>query len=277
MSGAFTRAFMLLAPAGSCLDGFSDQITRSSRLHTELIAKMQHHRGKVYLDDCAVAQSDLIEGRHVSPLDSDSWHLLTLGGAGTILGCIRFRPYPNSIPAEELAVSRSPITRSDVWGERFLASLNAELDFAREAGLSIAEVGGWALDPAVRGTAEALKTALAIYALAQIQGGTLIVSTATKRNNSAGILRRLGGRSFQWMGTEIPEYYDASYGCEMEVLRFDSRFPNPRYIPMILDLRSLFTRVPTVCPGEENSCWPALLDTLFGGPALPLDNPVVAN
>ena len=121
-----------------------------------------------------------------------------------------------------------------MWGEGFRASIGAELESARGAGFAYVEVGGWALDPAVRGTSEALKSVLATYALAQLQGGAIGVSTATERNGSARILRRLGGRPLEWAGSEIPPYFDENYGCAMEILRFDSRYPTPRYIPMIL-------------------------------------------
>jgi hypothetical protein len=41
-------------------------------------------------------------------------------------------------------------------------------------------------------------------ALAQIQGGPLGITTATERNGSASILRRLGGRPLEWDGAAQP-------------------------------------------------------------------------
>jgi hypothetical protein len=246
------RILMLVAPAKAFLHSFS-HVVCSSRLHAELIAEIQRHRGQIYLEDRAIADSDLMDGRHISPLDPVSWHLLTLGTDGMILGCLRLRGYSNRISAEELAVSRCAIARSEKWGERFRASLDRELRSARQAGIAFMEVGGWALHPGVRGTAEALKSVLAGFALIQMLGGALVVSTATRRHQSASILRRLGGEPLAWEGAEIPAYYDPLYGCEMEVIRFDSRSPNPRFEPILRDIYSQIARIPVVCPGEEAS------------------------
>jgi hypothetical protein len=76
------------------------------------------------------------------------------------------------------------------------------------------------------------------------------VSTATERNGSASILKRLGGRSLEWSGNAIPPYYDPRYGCQMQMLRFDSRFPNPRYEEAVQDILRMLTDVPVVC-GDE--------------------------
>jgi hypothetical protein len=35
----------------------------------------------------------------------------------------------------------------------------------------------------------------------------------------------------------VPSYYDPAYDCEMELLRFDSRRPNPKYAGVIERLR----------------------------------------
>lgn len=258
---------MLLAPADGRLQPFTGKITRSTRLHHELIAALQRHRGRVYLEDGAISERELTGERHISPVDLSSWHLLIMGASGKILGCTRFRHLPNSVSAQELTVSRAPVAQCPTWGSAFRASIDSELDSARQAGFAYVEVGGWALDQCVRGTADALKTVLATYALGQIQGGAMGISTATTRYGSAGILRRLGGQPLEWRGTKIPAYYDGSYGCTMEVLRFDSRYPNPRYAPMVRDLRSLIARMHIVSPGEESSRWSMLLHTLFPVPA----------
>ena len=246
------RILMLVAPSKTSLQPFS-HVVSSSGLHDELIAEIQRHRGQIYLEDGAIADSDLTDGRHISPLDPASWHLLTLGANGMIRGCLRLRSYSNRVSAGELTVSRAAIARSEEWGERFRASLDRELNSARQAGLGFMEVGGWALHPDARGTAEALKSVLAGFALIRMLGGALGVSTATRRHHSASILRRLGGEPLAWEGAEIPAYYDPLYGCEMEVIRFDSRSPNPRFEPMLSDIYAQIAGVPVVCPGEEAS------------------------
>jgi hypothetical protein len=243
------RSLLLLAPSGACLQRFSGQITFSSRLHTYLTTEMQRLRGRIYLDDGAIRQSGLKSGaRHVSDLDCKSWHLLTLSAIGSVLGCTRFRQYPNTVSCEDLSVSRAPIAASPAWGAVFRASVNSELESAREAGFSYLEIGGWALAPEIRGTAEALKSVLAIYALGSLQGGALGISTTTERNGSSSILRRLGGKPLESGGSALPRYYDENYRCEMEVLRFDSRYPSPKYAAAIRELRPHIAKLPVVCP-----------------------------
>ena len=39
-------------------------------------------------------------------------------------------------------------------------------------------------------------------------------------------------------GAELPRYFDSQYDCEMEILRFDSWAPNPRFIPWIEEIHS---------------------------------------
>jgi hypothetical protein len=136
------------------------------------------------------------------------------------------------------------------WAAGFLSSINSELEAARRFNFSYVEIGGWALAPELRGTVEALHTVLSTYALAQLQGGALGITTATERNGSASILRRLGGRPLEWDGAALPPYYDHTYRCGMEVLRFDSRNPSARYAPMVDALRSQIATLPVFCPGE---------------------------
>jgi hypothetical protein len=260
------RSLVLLAPEDACLRPFAGRVTYSYRLHSDLISLMQRLRGSVYLSDGAIRQSDLTAcGRHVSSYDPRSWHLLIVE-RDRVLGCTRFRRHPNTVASSDLAVTRAPIANCCVWGEGFRAGIEAELASARRAGFSYVEIGGWALAPEVRATTEARRGVLAIYALAQLQGGALGISTATKRNGSADILRRLGGSPLRWLGAEIPAYWDENHGCSMEVLRFDSRFPNPRFVPHIAELRSAIARLPVVCPGEAR--WSVFSHGLFGGTSI---------
>jgi hypothetical protein len=108
------------------------------------------------------------------------------------------------------------------------------------------------LDREIRCTTEALKSVLAIYAFATLQGGGLGIGTATERNGSSSILRRLGGRPLEWDGCALPPYFDDKFGCRMEILRFDSRCPSSRYAGAILELRSEIARLPVICPCPDN-------------------------
>jgi hypothetical protein len=248
------RSMILLAPAGACMEPFSGPVTFSDGVYTELIAEMQRLRGEIYLNDGAIQPSQLTHsGRHVSSSDYESWHLLTVRSDGEILGCIRFLRHPNTVPCHRLRVSDVPLAHSGDWAARFFSSINSELEAARNFNFSYVEIGGWALAPELRGTVEALHTVLSTYALAQIQGGALGISTATERNGSASILRRLGGRPLEWDGAALPPYFDQTYRCGMELLRFDSRKPSARYAPLVDALRSNIAALPVFCPSETGA------------------------
>lgn len=242
-----TRSFVLLAPARVCLEPFHGEIREDQSEFQDLMGKMQRLRGGVYLRDGAIQPSDLTnDRRHVSRLDKDSWHLLTVCGDGRVVGCARILPHSNSASFEALTVSHSAIAKCPEWGAQLRSSIEAERQRAHGSDFLWLEMGGWALSEELRGTTEALLYALATYAWSQLMGGAIGISTATERNGSASILRRLGGVSLEHKGAALPAYYDPKYRCQMEVLRFDSRIPNLKYAATVESLRSQMALVPVV-------------------------------
>ena len=47
-------------------------------------------------------------------------------------------------------------------------------------------------------------------------------------------------------GLEFPTYFDANYGCQMEVLRFESASPNPRFEGWIDQLQNYLVTAQTI-------------------------------
>jgi hypothetical protein len=82
--------------------------------------------------------------------------------------------------------------------------------------------------------------------MARLLGGCIGVTTATERHCSASILRRIGGQPLMTQGIEIPRYFDSRFDCEMEILRFDSARPNPRFERWIEELKSYLSGVPVI-------------------------------
>jgi hypothetical protein len=87
---------------------------------------------------------------------------------------------------------------------------------------------------------------LAVYGFSRRHGGALGMTTATFRHGSAVILQRLGGTRFEVDGTALLPYYDPRYECMMDILRFDSRCPNPKYVSLIDQLRNSLGEVQVV-------------------------------
>ncbi len=208
---------------------------------------MQKMRGRIYLNDGAITPEDLTpDGRHVMRGDLRSWHLLLLGESESVVGCMRVLLHQNNVPVNALSASSSSLAQCDRWGARLRKALRAELARARKENVSFSEVGGWALEEAYRCTGEALRIVLATYSLAQLLGNAIGVCTATMRNGSAKILRRLGGQSVVSDGIALPPYFDPAYRCDMELLRFDSRSPNPRYAQWVEELHSDVLTAPVI-------------------------------
>jgi hypothetical protein len=218
--------------------------------HSEHLANLQRLRGRIYLDDGAIEHWQLSEdGRHCLDTDDKSWHLLTIEDE-QVLACARLQVYPSTTVFSELSVARSSQAHCPVWGSVLQQSVIAELCRAQNENLSFIEAGGWALAPELRCTTEALQIALGSYALGQLLDGCLGLSTATVRHHSASILRRLGGNPLVWEGRALPPYYDPAYRCEMEVVCFDSRHPNPKYQAWVDQLQLELPHTRVLCAKE---------------------------
>jgi hypothetical protein len=158
-------------------------------------------------------------------------------------------PDPQSV--EQLRVRNCPLNEASDWRRSFRTAVESELQRAQRDRLQYVELGGWAVDPSRRHSGEGLLLALAGFSLGRAFGGALGLTTATVRHDSSTILRRLGGTSLGSDGVALPPYYDPRYRCEMELLRFDSRTPNPKYAPVIDLLRSYLEVAPVMRPSVD--------------------------
>lgn len=246
------RPFLLLAPPKAFIPGTFHTVHVDREYHADLLAEMQRLRGRVYLEDGAIDRSQLTPcGRHDLAIDHVSWHLITLNRQGMVSGCARFLQHSASATWSELRVRTAALARTRLWARKLRKAVEAELDEARKRGLAYIEFGGWALTKELRGTTEGLRIALATWGGAQALGGCIGVSTVTSRNGSSSILRRIGGRSLAVDGEELPCYYDPSYKCEMEILRFDSQRPHSRYAPWVEQIRSHLLNVLVISNAAE--------------------------
>jgi hypothetical protein len=146
----------------------------------------------------------------------------------------------------ETGISRTPLSRDVEWSARLQTAIESEIELAGRRQVDFVEVGGWALAPEVRCSSEALRIALGTFSMARLLGGCIGVTTATRRHCSASILRRIGGQPLTAQGDEIPRYFDPRFDCEMEILRFDSARPNPRFEPWIDELQCYLSGVSVV-------------------------------
>ena len=242
---------VLLAPAGCFIpESFTRRHADRNR-YASWLSEVQRVRGRIYLADGALEPRQLTpDGRHVQRTDYDSWHVLAVDGNGAVQGCARYRHLTGNVGFDDLGVRESWLARCDQWGASLRAAVESEIVRAKQHGKAFSEVGGWAIVPEKRCTTEALRIALATYSLARILGGCVGITTATERHRSSSMLRRIGGRSLEYGGTDLPSYYDPQYRCQMEVLRFDSSSPDASCSRWVEQLSNRLAAVPVVVAQE---------------------------
>jgi hypothetical protein len=216
--------------------------------HQRLVRDVQRMRGSIYVKDGALQPHQLTaDGRHQTPEDETSWHMLLLDKHQRVTACALYLEHNyNDVTFDQLRARHCPLTHEPEWRPTVERAIEAELDRARSEQLHYVELGGWAVSEDSRGTAGPLALALAVYGFSRRAGGALGITTATFRHCSATILKRLGGARFEVDGVTLPPYYDSRYECMMEMLKFDSRRPNPKYLSLIDKVRDTLARITVV-------------------------------
>jgi hypothetical protein len=230
--------FAILAPKGARIPHSSANVSRDKTEHSRLLAEMQRLRGRVALHENAITASMLdSSGRHLMPCDEKGWHLLRLRRDGKVAGCARILVHPHNVIFSRLRIAASSVARCAVWSRHVRDSVESDLSHARQHGITVIEPGGWVVDEDLRGTREAVSIAINAFAWAQILGDCVGYLTATVKHGSSTILHRLGGRNLETGGQTIPRFFEPAWGCDMELLRFDTNSLNPRFAATLASSR----------------------------------------
>jgi hypothetical protein len=247
-SSWFPGQFALLAPSEAHVPRTFGRITVDPGRHERILTQLQRLRGRLYLQDGAIQASQLTsDGRHMQSIDDHAWHVVSFDAEGGVIGCARYLAHRTRVKLEDLGVWSSALARHDEWQPVLREAVEGEIELARRRRLDYAEVGGWAVAEALRYTTQAMDIALSTYALAQRLGGCVGITTATVRNCSSRILRKIGGRPLEVATRTLPSYYDPQYRCDMELLRFESDAPNPRYEARMARLADRLPELSVVC------------------------------
>lgn len=244
-----SRSLVLLAPGGARVPDVFGRVDTSHSVYSDLMSRVQRLRGRIMVEEQALPERELDSlGRHRSKYDYKAWHMVTLSGAGEVVGCFRYLVHPTEVSFGDLSIKRvSKVMGCSRWASQFRAAIESELARVRRFGFQLVEFGGWVLSQEFRGSTEAFRMALNAYAWTQLAGGCLGLTTATVKNGSASMLRRLGGSSLEAFGEPIPRYFDSEYNCDIEMLRFDSRTPNPEYDGRLAAAREKLSSATVVC------------------------------
>jgi hypothetical protein len=241
------QRLVLLAPSDVSIPDAFRNVAHDPDRHRQLVREMQIMRGGIYLRDGAVERRHLSpDGVHRTPEDEKSWHLLMTNREQHVSSCAWYLQHENTIAIDRLRIRNCPLAQEPESRRTLWRAVGSELAQAQRDHLHYAEVGGWAVTEESRCTSEGLVLALAAYSLGRLCGGTLGITTATVRHCSSTILRRIGGAPLEADGTAIPQYYDPTYRCSMELLRFDSRRPSAKFRAVIERLEEMLSIVPVV-------------------------------
>ena len=257
------RRHVVLAPRSAQIPRAFGNVANSPNDHDRLLRELQRLRGRIYVREGAIQASQLTpDGRDACPMDHLAWHLLTLGRDGTVGGCVRMVVHPRQASFENFTVSHSSLAKCPERGFALRSAVESEIIDARSAGSPVVEVGGWVLTEAMRCSTEPVRLALGVWAWGRMLGGAMGIATATVRNHSACILGRIGGRPLRHCGEPIAKYFEPQYGCDIQILRFDSKSYSDRYAPIVDALCGELTRSP-VLSASAGRAFP--LETLSAG------------
>jgi hypothetical protein len=238
---------VFVAPSASSVSDMFRNVEVDGERHRQLIRDVQRMRGSIYLKDGAVARHQLTaDGLHQTEEDETSWHMLLLNKHQQVTACALYLEHDNTVTFDQLRARQCPLASQEEWRPKLVDAIESELERSRQEGLKYIELGGWAVAEQSRGTAGPLALALATYGFSRRAGGALGITTATFRHCSATILKRLGGSRLESDGVTLPPYYDKRYRCMMEMIRFDSRQPNVKYLGLIDQFRDMLANIMVV-------------------------------
>ena len=225
---AIEQRLVVVAPLHATRFDAFNNVTNDTAQNRRLVEEMQRLRGSIYLDEGNVKHHQLTsDGRHRTPEDDTSWHLLMTDQDGQVRSCALYLEHENALTVQDLRLRHCPLVKRAESRDKVKFAVETEMARARCAGLRFAEVGGWAISKERRGSPEGLMIALGTYALSRMLGGALGITTANVEHSCSSILRRLGGAYLEFEGVPIPSYFDPKYNTEIDLLRFDSRHPSP--------------------------------------------------
>ena len=251
VTGPGATEIVLLPPAGSRVPQQFQRVLSSVKAYRSVLSQIQSFRGRIYLEDKAITHDELTpDGRHVLPIDERSWHVMAVEDNGELSGCARFLEESTATRFDDLWLRGAAVAHCPSIGAGVRRAVENEMGRARKERVRFGEVGGWAISNQRRCGTEALRLVLSTFGLLQLLGGCIGLATATVRHGSAEILRKFGFASLCAAGSPVAPYYDPQYGCLMELLKFDSRSANSRFMAWIEEFTSNLTVASVVASGE---------------------------
>src|SRR5436190_6575587 len=156
---------VFVAPSTAAVSDTFSNVDVDAGRHQRLVRDVQRMRGSIYVKDGALQPHQLtVDGRHQTPEDETSWHMLLLDKHQRVTACALYLEHDyNDVTFDQLRARHCPLTSEPEWRPTVERAIETELDRARSEQLHYVELGGWAVSEDSRGTAGPLALALAVY------------------------------------------------------------------------------------------------------------------
>ncbi len=111
---ALEHHLVLVAPPQLTADAFNN-VSVDAFQRKQLIRDMQQLRGAIYLEEGNVKRHELtVDGRHRTPEDDKSWHILMTDGSGRIRSCALFLLHDRGATFDDLRSRHCPLVKDPV-------------------------------------------------------------------------------------------------------------------------------------------------------------------
>ena len=218
--------------------------------YEDALSAIQRLRGALYVADGAIRSSTLDpKGRHQCEDDHLSYHLALWNGE--VQGCARVRLHPPHKPAQDYRVHELIDRMHPRPSAEYRVALQEFISQSEKRGYRLGEVGGWAVSKSHQASRAAMALPLAGWSFSRICGKQIWIASATERNRSAEMLRRIGGWPLKLGGADLPPFFDSVYNCQMQLLCFCSDVLNPKFESAVAELQSL---IELQFAANENPC-----------------------
>jgi hypothetical protein len=239
----------IIAPSAEKIPDCLPHYIPDEGLRRKLVDEVQRFRGRIFVQDNSLPASALdAQGRHNMPYDDEAWHLLVWDRYQNVCGAMRVGIHLQKhrpVRLEDLQISKflahlPTATRSLVEGaaRAYLRRIRSPSPFF--------EPGGWVIAENARKSTLASVLAAAVWSLGRAVGGSAGLSMATMKNNSASILKKMGGFELFSRGVPLAPFFDPYHGSQMELIGFDPSYLNPRLEATVAEIQEFINVLPII-------------------------------
>src|SRR5262245_64682292 len=114
---AVSDRIVFVAPSTAAVSETFRHIVVDTDRHERLVRDVQRMRGSIYVKDGALQPQQLTaDGRHETPEDETSWHMLLLNKHQRVTACALYLEHDhNDVTFDQLRARQCPLTNEPEW------------------------------------------------------------------------------------------------------------------------------------------------------------------